>query len=243
MRIDKLLSQAGLGSRKEVKALLKAGQVKINNKVVRLGKTQVDPDRDQVSYLDRDVAYQRYYYVMLNKPAGIISATEDRFYETVIDWVGLDYGHVDLFPVGRLDLDTTGLLLLTNNGQLAHQLLSPKKSVAKVYEAEIEGCVTEEDQEAFQTGLDLGDFITQPASLQVDRLDGPNNRSWVRVTLCEGKYQQVKRMFKAQGHQVLHLNRVQMGPLTLDPKLKLGDYRGLTHVEMEALEPYGLVRA
>ncbi|MGO3201715.1 MAG: pseudouridine synthase, partial [Ruoffia tabacinasalis] len=149
MRLDKLLSHAGYGSRKDVKKIIVSGSITVNDKVIKKVGHNVDPEIDTIQYMNEPVLYQEYYYVMLNKPDGIISATEDREYETVIDWVELDFGHAQLFPVGRLDIDTTGFLLLTNNGQLAHQLLSPKKKVKKRYEALIEGVVTEEDIQKF----------------------------------------------------------------------------------------------
>lgn len=240
MRLDKLLSHAGLGSRKDVRKIIVSGEISVNDeKIVKAG-FNVNPKTDVVKYLDMTVNYQEYYYVMLNKPEGIISATEDKYYETVVDWVDLDYNHVNLFPVGRLDIDTTGLLLLTNNGQVAHQLLSPKKKVSKRYEAIIDGIVTHSDVEKFQKGLNLGDFISQPAELEILSLDHELSQSFIQVVITEGKFHQVKRMFEAVGKTVLQLKRIEMGPLKLDPNLELGDYRELTDDELKSLEPYGV---
>ena len=240
MRLDKLLSHAGYGSRKDVKKIIVSGSITVNDKVIKKVGHNVDPETDIIQYMNETVLYQEYYYVMLNKPDGIISATEDREYETVIDWVELDFGHAQLFPVGRLDIDTTGLLLLTNNGQLAHQLLSPKKKVNKSYEALIEGVVTEEDIQKFEKGLDLGDFITQSANLEILEVHAEISQTLIHVEITEGKFHQVKRMFEAVGKEVIQLHRISMGPLKLDPELALGDYRELTEAEMDLLVPYGL---
>ena len=241
MRLDKFLADTGFGTRKEVKKVISQGAIAVNDETMKKPNVQVDPYKDKVTYLGEPIHYQAYYYVMLNKPDGIISATEDRHYETVIDWVALDYEHVDLFPVGRLDIDTTGLLLLTNNGQLAHQLLSPKKDVPKTYYALIDGIVTEDDVIAFSKGLDLGDFTTKPAELEVHEVDEDNQQTAIAVTIHEGKFHQVKRMFEAVGKTVKLLHRHSMGPLVLDEALEDGGYRELTAEEKALLLPYGLI--
>lgn len=240
MRLDKLLSHSGLGSRKDVRKIILNGEISVNDERVVKAGFNVNPNTDIIKYLNIPVNYQEFYYVMLNKPDGIISATEDKYYETVIDWVELDYNHVDLFPVGRLDIDTTGLLLLTNNGQLAHQLLSPKKKVSKRYEAIIDGVVTEFDVAKFKRGLNLGDFITEPAELEILAVDHDLSQSHIHVVITEGKFHQVKRMFEAVDKKVVQLNRLEMGPLKLDPTLGLGDYRELNDEELKLLEPFGL---
>lgn len=240
MRLDKFLSHAGYGTRKDVKKLITSGQVEVNDEVIKKVGYNINPDQDQVTYLKDPVHYQEYYYIMLNKPAGIISATEDNYHQTVIDWVELDYKHVDLFPVGRLDIDTTGLLLLTNNGQLAHQLLSPKKQVDKRYWAIIDGIVTIKDIEKFNKGLNLGDFTTGPAQLEILDINEEAQLSEIEVVITEGKFHQVKRMFEAVDKEVIELQRLTMGPLALDEDLDLGEYRELTEEEMELLEPFGL---
>lgn len=241
MRLDKFLADTGFGTRKEVKKLISQGLISINGEMAKKPNLHVKLQEDSVAYLGDEIHYQTYYYVMLNKPDGIISATEDREYETVIDWVALDYEHVDLFPVGRLDIDTTGLLLLTNNGQLAHQLLSPKKDVPKTYHALIEGIVTEDDVEAFSKGLDLGDFTSKPAELVIHEVDTEIGQTSIAVTIHEGKFHQVKRMFEAVGKTVEVLHRHSMGPLVLDETLELGAYRELKIDEKELLKPYGLI--
>ena len=240
MRLDRFLAQLGLGSRKEVKKYIADGLVKVNGETIHQAKYAVDEFQDRVTYLDSPLHYQEFYYILLNKPAGIVSAKHDNLYETVIDWVRLDYDHVDLFPVGRLDLDTTGLLLLTNHGQLAHRLLSPKHHVDKVYQALVTGQVNIEDIQAFQDGIILADFTCQPADLVVESYDSRRDQSLVQVTIHEGKFHQVKRMFQARDHQVLSLHRLAMGPLVLDADLDLGDYRELSPEECQALEEYGL---
>ncbi|MCW6679680.1 rRNA pseudouridine synthase [Aerococcaceae bacterium NML130460] len=240
MRLDKLLVATGFGSRKEVKALLKSGQVTLNSVICKKAETKVDVTGDSVEVAGQSVRYQEYYYYLLNKPAGVISATEDHYQQTVIDWLGDEYRHRALFPVGRLDIDTTGLLLLTNNGQLAHQLLSPKKKVTKRYRATIEGVVTQTDVEQFAEGLDLGDFITQPAQLSILYVNEETATSEIEVTIMEGKFHQVKRMFRKVGKTVTALHRVAMGPLVLEETLAVGDWRELTEAEMLSLADYGV---
>lgn len=235
MRLDKLLAHVGMGSRKEVKKTIASGEVTVNGEIIKDSGCKVDPDHDKIMYLSHEISYQEFFYVMLNKPAGIVSATDDNVHETVIDWVSLDYGHARLFPVGRLDIDTTGLLLLTNDGQLAHRLISPKHQVSKRYEAVISGLVNAEDIQTFKKGIDLGDFMTLPAGLEVISQDEINHLSRVIVDIQEGKFHQVKRMFQAVGNQVIELHRIQMGSLLLDPDLSLGDYRELTKDERDCL--------
>ncbi|MGX7109610.1 pseudouridine synthase [Facklamia miroungae] len=239
MRIDKLLSHMNFGSRKEVKALISAGSVRINGVQIVKPNFQVDEEKDRVEVEGQAVSYQKFVYWLLNKPKGVVSATEDTRYSTVIDCLHPDDYRFDLFPVGRLDIDTTGLLLITNNGQLAHQLTSPKKKVVKTYQALIQGLVTKETIKTFQEGLDLGDFISQPAQLIIDEIDSENGRSKIRVSISEGKYHQVKRMFQACQLEVMKLHRLSMGPLHLDETLAIGAYRQLTQTEIQALIPYG----
>ena len=239
MRIEKFLADMGYGSRKEVKQLLQSGFVWINGVPCRKAGSQVDPTQDEVQVGDTRVRYQKYAYYLLNKPEGIISATEDGYHQTVVDWMGEEYAHWELFPVGRLDIDTTGLLLMTNNGQLAHQLLSPKKKVSKLYQATIQGIVTQADVQQFADGLDLGDFVTLPAQLMILSVDEQRQQSQIQVEIWEGKFHQVKRMFEAVGKTVMQLHRLSMGPLQLDANLATGEWRELTTAEQKALEPYG----
>ncbi|MED4130379.1 pseudouridine synthase [Shouchella miscanthi] len=231
MRIDKLLANAGYGSRAEVKKLLKQGAVAINEEKVKDPKTQVDGEHDLIQVKGVDVHYREFVYIMLNKPKHVLSATEDRVHQTVVDLVAREYGHYDLFPIGRLDLDTEGLLLLTNDGQYSHQLMAPKKHVGKLYQAEVRGYVTEEDVEAFHKGLELKDgYTTKPAHLEILKA---GDHSLVRVEVSEGKYHQVKRMFEAVGKQVLELERVRIGALWLDEELSRGEYRELSLEECQ----------
>ncbi|MEK4028414.1 MULTISPECIES: pseudouridine synthase [Bacillaceae] len=234
MRIDKLLANVGYGSRKEVKQLLKTGAVTINGEVVKDAKQHVDPEKDQVMLHEEEVNYREFIYLMMNKPPGVISATEDAREETVIDLLGPEHAVFKPFPVGRLDKDTEGLLLLTNDGVLAHQLLSPKKHVPKTYFAVIDGEVTEEDVEAFQKGVSLDDgYVTKPGELNILK---SGLRSDIELTITEGKFHQVKRMFEAVGKKVVYLQRISMGPLQLDEELELGEYRELTEEEVELLK-------
>jgi 16S rRNA pseudouridine516 synthase len=226
----------GYGTRKEVKKLLKSGVVKVDDVIVKDPKMQVDPDEQVVTVWGEEVQYKEFIYLMMNKPPGVISATEDVVQETVIDLLEEEDKIFEPFPVGRLDKDTEGLLLLTNDGQLAHQLLSPKKHVPKTYFAVIDGEVTEADVTAFRQGIVLDDgYQTKPAELVILK---SGIRSDVEVTITEGKFHQVKRMFQAVGKRVVYLKRIQMGPLSLDESLALGEYRELTDEEVELLKSF-----
>lgn len=231
MRIDKLLSNMGYGSRKDVKILLKQGAVRIDGQPVKDAKRHVDPEAEQVTVLGEPVEYRQFVYLMMNKPEGVISATEDNVESTVIELIDATYAHYDLFPVGRLDKDTTGLLLITNDGAFNHALMSPRKHVDKVYVADVDGEMTVEDVRQFAEGVELEDgYTTKPARLEVLSRNG--RRSTIRLTLSEGKYHQVKRMVAAVGKHVERLERVQIGPLELDTSLAPGDYRELTEEEV-----------
>ncbi len=234
MRLDKLLSNMGAGSRKEVKLLLKAGAIQVDGEIVRDPKQHVDVETQQVLMYGEPVTYQKYIYLMMNKPPGVISATEDKRDETVIDLLFEDVTYFKPFPVGRLDKDTEGLLVLTNDGILAHNLLSPKKHVPKVYYAHIEGVVTEEDVEKFANGVELDDgYMTKPGKLVILK-SAP--QSEIELTIQEGKFHQVKRMFEAVGKRVTYLKRISMGNLKLDDQLELGEYRELTVEELDCLQ-------
>ncbi|MDT0014728.1 pseudouridine synthase [Listeria cossartiae] len=231
MRLDKLLSHTGFGSRKEVKPLLKSGAVVVNGTIQKDSKTQVNPDKDQVTVHGTPVVYQEFVYFMLHKPQNVVSATEDNVSETVIDLLAQEDTLTDPFPVGRLDKDTEGLLIITNDGTLAHNLLSPKKHIDKTYYAKIDGDVTAEDVEAFAAGIELDDGYTcKPARLEIIT---PNE---IKVTIQEGKFHQVKRMFAARGKTVSYLKRISMGNLQLDESLALGEYRPLTEEELAILQ-------
>ncbi|GEN58025.1 pseudouridine synthase [Halolactibacillus alkaliphilus] len=234
MRIDKLLANSGFGSRKEVKQILKQGQVTVNGVVIKQPKEHVKPESDRIEVLGETLVYQEFVYFMMNKPPGVVSATEDMRDETVIDLLEPTDQVTSPFPVGRLDKDTEGLLLITNDGKLAHQLLSPKKDVGKCYYAKIDGKVTEEDIEVFKAGVVLDDgYKTKPAELMIISSD---DVSEIELVISEGKFHQVKRMFEAVGKQVTYLKRLRMGSLPLDPSLDLGEYRPLTEVELAYLK-------
>ncbi len=236
MRVDKLLANLGYGSRKEVKQFLKSGQVKINGSVVKDAKEHVDPNKDSVTLHGEEIEYKEFIYLMMNKPPGVLSATEDTRSETVIDLLEIEDQVYEPFPVGRLDKDTEGLLLITNDGKLAHRLLSPKKHVPKTYFAVIDGEVTEEDVRAFKKGVTLDDgYISKPGELVILK---SGIRSDIELTITEGKFHQVKRMFEAVGKRVVYLKRITMGPLVLDETLELGEYRELEEEEIEALLAY-----
>jgi 16S rRNA pseudouridine516 synthase len=232
-RVDKILSNSGFGTRREIKQLVKSGQVKVDGEVIDDSGMHVDPKKSQIEISGQKLNYRQYIYIMMNKPAGVISATFDDRHETVIDILSEEYKCFDLFPVGRLDIDTEGLLLITNDGQLAHEILSPKKHVPKRYFAFIEGEVTQEDVKRFEEGVILGDgYKTLPAELYI--LDRDVNSS-VDVVIYEGKFHQVKRMFEAVGKKVKFLKRVTMGNLVLDKDLAPGEFRKLTQDELSNL--------
>lgn len=229
MRLDKLLANMGIGSRKEVKELIKKKSVSVNGKIIK-SNLSIDPEFDRIECNGQVVEYQKYVYFMLHKPSGYLSATRDQEQKTVLDLLKTEDQARSPFPVGRLDKNTEGLLLLTNDGQLAHELLSPKKHVDKTYFAKISGFVTENDVAEFLQGVDIGDYITKPAKLKILKAE---EVSEIEVTITEGKFHQVKRMFEAVGKEVLYLKRLTMGSLELDPTLKLGQYRALTDQEIQ----------
>ncbi|MBC2307987.1 rRNA pseudouridine synthase [Listeria welshimeri] len=231
MRLDKLLSHTGFGSRKEVKPLLKSGAVVVNGTIQKDSKTQVKPDKDEITVHGTPVVYQEFVYFMLHKPQNVVSATEDNVSETVIDLLAQEDTLTNPFPVGRLDKDTEGLLIITNDGTLAHNLLSPKKHIDKTYYAKIDGEVLLEDVKAFAEGIALDDgYICKPARLEIIN---PNE---IKVSIQEGKFHQVKRMFAARGKTVSYLKRISMGQLQLDESLELGEYRPLTETELAILQ-------
>ncbi len=232
MRLDKYLADMGIGTRTEVKKLIRQGKISVDGVVVKSPEAKIDTEKNQVFYGDKPVTYDEFEYYMLNKPAGVVSATTDAKDKTVLDLIDTKR-RKDLFPVGRLDKDTEGLLLITNDGEMAHRLLAPKKHVDKVYFAKVEGVVTEEDQKAFSEGVSLGgDEMAKPAELEILV---SAEISEIRLTIQEGKFHQVKRMFESVGKKVIYLKRLSMGTLVLDESLKLGEYRKLTKEELEAL--------
>ena len=233
MRLDKYLCETGFGTRSQVKDLLKKGQVMVNGEVVKKPELKINETTDQILCQGKKAFYQKNIYLMLHKPAGVVSATEDNREKTVLDLVRPEDRKNGLFPVGRLDKDTEGLLLLTDDGELAHRLLSPKKHVDKTYYAKIDGQVTEEHVKQFREGLDIGDEKkTLPAVLTI-LLSGPVSE--IEVTIHEGRFHQIKRMFEAVGCKVTYLKRLSMGSLVLDETLSPEEYRPLTEAELEGL--------
>ena len=227
MRLDKFLCEMNIGTRSQVKTYVKQGLVTVNDTVVKSADVKIDENNDQVTFKGKALSYQKFVYYMLNKPANVVSATRDNTADTVVSLLGDKYRD-DIFPVGRLDKDTTGLLLLTNDGELAHKMLSPKKHVDKVYQVSIEHPLTEADICMLEQGVDIGEeALTLPAEVKLvdDRC--------IFLTIREGKFHQVKRMLQAVNNQVTALKRVSFGPLTLDESLDLGTFRELTAQEVE----------
>ena len=249
IRLDRFLGEMGTGTRTQIKELAKKGRVSVNGQVEKKTDRKVDPAADTICVDGRPVAYTRWSYYLLNKPQGVVSACRDDRYPTVVDLIQ-DADRKDLFPVGRLDIDTEGLLLITNDGDLAHRLLAPKKHVDKVYFATVEGRLPADYAEQLAAGLVLEDGTrTLPAELTVQReeltfqkeelavrREGDEGRFDVLLTIREGKFHQVKRMFEAMGCRVAYLKRVAMGPLKLDESLAPGEYRPLSQEELAKLD-------
>ena len=232
IRLDKYLADMGIGTRSEVKKYIKQGKISVDGCVVKSSDMKIDIEKQTVTFQGNQVGYEEFEYYMLHKPAGVVSATTDAKDKTVVDLI-TEKKRKDLFPVGRLDKDTEGLLLITNDGDMAHRLLAPKKHVDKVYYAKIEGRVTAEDVAAFQEGVSIGQGeVAKPAVLEILKSD---DISEIQLTIQEGKYHQVKRMFHSVGKEVIYLKRLSMGSLVLDETLPLGAYRKLTREELEDL--------
>ncbi len=235
MRLDKFLVACAVGSRTEVKNLLKAGRVTVNGKKEKSAKLQINEEGDEICFDGQVLEYEEFVYYMMTKPQGVISATEDPKHRTVLDLLDDLARTKEVFPVGRLDIDTHGLLLLTNDGQLAHALLSPKRHVDNTYLVQVKGIMTQEDVETFAKGIPLKDFTCQPAKLDIVSVNPVKNQSLVRVTIAEGKFHQVKRMVSYCGKEVVDLQRLTMGTLALDENLERGEWRRLIKEELEVL--------
>ena len=232
IRLDKYLADMSAGTRSEVKKYIRQGLVTIDSVPAQKPEQKIDEKTAKVCFRGNEIVYAAYEYYLLYKPAGCVSATEDRLHKTVMDYL-TDTVRKDLFPVGRLDLDTEGLLLITNDGALAHDLLSPSKHVEKTYYAKVKGRVTENDVNQFEKGVDIGEEKpTKPAKLVIV---SEGDISEIRLTITEGRFHQVKRMFEAVGKEVVYLKRLSMGSLVLPDDLAPGDYRPLTTQELEAL--------
>lgn len=236
MRLDKFLSELGIGTRSEIKKYLKQKEVTVNETVILKPDFKIDSEKDRICFKGQTIIYEPFVYYMMNKPPGVVTATKDEKDQTVMD---LFYDNVkgarkNLFPVGRLDKDTQGLLLITNDGALSHELLSPAKHIEKTYYVKVDGALTKEDVECFLEGIDIGEKnVTKPSRLTILISDSVSE---AEVVLTEGKFHQVKRMFAAVGKPVLFLKRISMGKLVLDHTLKLGDVRKLTDEEVESLK-------
>lgn len=230
MRLDKLLANYGIGTRKEVKGYIRKGFVKVNDVVVKKDDYKVDYEKDQIIFNDELIKYRPYVYLMLNKPGGYVSATKDNVHPTVIDLIE-GYENYDLFPVGRLDIDTEGLLLITNDGDFSHKLLAPSRKHSKLYIAEVEGVMNEEDIQAFATGIVLNTgYKCKPANLKIIKID--TDCCEVQIEIFEGKFHQVKKMVEACGKKVTYLKRLKIRDLQLDRSLELGDFRELSEAEL-----------
>jgi 16S rRNA pseudouridine516 synthase len=234
MRLDKFLCDMQLGTRSQVKDIIKKGNITVNGEIVKTADFKINENADDILYMGKSVKYQRYFYYMLHKPAGVVTATYDKNDKTVMDLlVGAD--GKDLSPVGRLDKDTEGLLLITNDGELNHNLLSPKKHVAKTYYVECDGAIDEGKVEILEKGVDIGDSKpTLPAKVVI--LESADNCYKMELTITEGRFHQVKRMVAAVGGEVTYLKRISFGTLTLDENLEKGKYRTLTPQEIDDLK-------
>lgn len=236
-RLDKILANLGYGTRKELKKIVRNGIVEVNGIVVKDSGIQVDPQKDKIVINGEEIFYREFIYLMMNKPDGVISATYDNRDETVIDLLEVEHQVFEPFPVGRLDKDTVGLLLLTNDGELNHRLISPKWKVDKIYFAKINNRVTEDDIKAFEKGITLDDgYVCKEAKLEVK--EATDEESEVIITIQEGKFHQVKRMFEAVGKKVTYLKRIEFGTLKLDNELEEGEYRELTDEEIAILKSF-----
>ena len=236
-RIDKILSNLGYGTRKDLKKIVKNGMVQVNGITIKDSAMKVDPEKDKIVINGEEIFYREFIYLMMNKPAGVISATFDNKDETVIDLLEVEHQVFEPFPVGRLDKDTVGLLLLTNDGDLNHRLISPKWKVDKVYFAKIDQKVTEEDIEKFKHRITLDDgYRCKEAILEIQKAS--EEGSEIVLTIQEGKFHQVKRMFEAVGKKVTYLKRIEFGTLPLDEDLEEGEYRELTEEEIAILKGF-----
>jgi len=236
IRLDKYLTEMGEGTRSQIKEMARKGRITVDGIPEKKSERKIIPGQNAIAVDGRTISYAEFEYYMLCKPQGVVSATEDKRYQTVIDLI-TDRKRGDLFPVGRLDIDTEGLLLITNDGDLAHQLLSPKKHVDKVYYAKIDGEIPADAAKRMEEGVELEDgTLTMPARLEILEYGNP---STILLTIREGKFHQVKRMFEALGCSVVYLKRLSMGSLKLDENLQPGDYRSLTREEIDLLKRHG----
>ena len=234
MRLDKFLSVTGTCSRTDAKRAIRSKGVSVNGYAAKTSDMQIDEDRDEVTYLGRVIVYRKFNYIMLNKPEGVVSATEDGRERTVLDLLPSGVRNDRMFPCGRLDKNTLGLMLITDNGELAHKLLAPKSHVDKKYRFKSRDAINPEDAMRFEGGLTLEDgYVTLPAKIELD-----DDRMGGIITLREGKYHQIKRMLEALDNKITYLERITFGPLTLDSALARGEWRYLSDEEQSALESH-----
>ena len=226
VRLDKLLTEMGKCSRSEGGKLIRAGKVTVNGEVIKKPDFKIDPQKDTITLLGEAITYKQFTYIMLNKPDGYVSATEDESEKTVLDLVSDEDRKKGLFPCGRLDKSTLGLVILTNDGDGAHRLLSPKHHVSKVYKFEAKFPLTGNDITALENGVDIGGYLTKPCKIKLY-----DNLSSGEITLTEGKYHQIKRMLEAVGNKITYLERISFGTIVLDPNLERGGWRYLTSDE------------
>lgn len=233
MRLDKFIVEAGLASRTEIARVAKNGGVTVNGQVVRRASGHIDPTKDTVTYMGREVIWREFTYIMLNKPDGYVSATDDLLNPTVLTLLPDELQKIGLFPCGRLDKNTLGLMILTNNGPLAHKLLAPKNHVSKKYRFTVKFPISDDDVKDLESGVDIGGYMTAPC--KVEMIDERNGY----ITLTEGKYHQIKLMAEAVHNQITYLERVTFGPIFLDESLERGQWRHLNADEQNALEERG----
>ncbi len=242
MRLDKYLSLAGIASRTETSKAVRGGEVLVNGIPAKKADMQVDPDTVAVVFKGQPVTYRRFTYILMHKPDGVVSATEDGREQTVLDLLPEELRRIRpaLFPCGRLDKHTTGLMLLTNNGDLSHRLLSPARHVDKTYTFSVKFPLSEEDVTALEAGVDIGGYVTAPCKVELAPQEPAERGSAGFITLHEGKYHQIKLMMEARHNQITQLQRITFGPLTLDPALAPGEWRMLTEAEIAMLENHAL---
>ena len=229
MRLDKMISSTGIASRSQIASAVRGGRVLVDGVVARKADMQIDPDGASVVYCGTPVCYRKFTYIMLNKPEGYVSATEDGKLPTVIELLPEELQKIGLFPCGRLDKNTLGLMLLTNDGDTSHRLLAPKSHVTKTYAFRVKFPLSEADVAALESGVDIGGYVTAPCTVVLD------SEREGKITLTEGKYHQIKLMMEAVHNQITHLERISFGPLVLDPALARGEWRYLSDDEIAAL--------
>lgn len=241
MRLDKFLSLTGKASRSDAGKAVRGGAVLVNGVPAKKADMSIDPDIDEIIFRGEPVTYRQFTYIMMHKPDGVVSATEDGREQTVLDLLPEEVTRVrpPLFPCGRLDKHTTGLMILTNNGRLAHRLLSPARHVDKTYEFSVKFPLSDEDVTALEQGVDIGGYVTAPCKVVLDPQGSNERERSGRITLHEGKYHQIKLMMEARHNRITVLKRVTFGPLTLDPALAAGEWRMLDEAETKALEEAG----